>query len=160
MKSFYNSFLVAVFFFSYQQISIAQNGEEQQHKNEKHHLLSIEYDWLAAEIRLDTLFIANLLDSSFMGISEYGVHTKEEELADMYNSMQQRKRKNIRIDTFEIYDGMVNIYANTAVVTFIMNTFRNENGIPIQRRTRFYDVWVKKEGRWLAVSSQGSSVKE
>ena len=120
--------------------------------------MSLEHQWLSAELKLDTLLISTLLDSAFIGISEYGVHSRQEELADMFNTMEQRKKNNIYIDTFDIQDGMVNIYQNTAVVTFVLHTFRNENGLPVQRRTRFYDVWIKKEGRWVAVSSQGSIV--
>ncbi len=157
MKTIYTIFLLLPLFFNF--CANAQMNLEIINK-EKHQILSLEHDWLSAELRLDTAFIASLLDPGFIGISEYGVHTRQEELEDMYNAMTQRRKNNIRIDTFEMYNGVVNLYANTAVVTFIMITNRNENGVATQRRTRFYDVWVKKDDRWFAVSSQGVTVKE
>ena len=159
MKTFYTISVISSLLFS-QQLLTAQSPGEQQHKNEKHNILSLEHQWLAAEIKLDTLFISNILDSAYMGISEYGIHNRHEEMADMISSMEQRRKNNIYIDTFEIEDEIVNLYSNAAVVTFVLNSYRKENGIPIQRRTRFYDVWIKKEGRWLAVSSQGSIIRE
>lgn len=158
MKTLYTILLLVAFLV--QKTSSPAQGNGEYHSNQKLHLLSLEHQWLAAEIRLDTIFIANILDSNFMGISEYGVHSREEELADMFNTMEQRRQNNIHIDTFEILDGRVNLYSNTAVVTFVLHTFRNENGILTQRKTRFYDVWIKKEEKWLAVSSQGSTIKE
>lgn len=158
MKTIYTVLLLAAFLL--QKMALFAQDNIAYHNNQKLHLLSLEEQWLAAELRLDTLFIASILDSDFIGISEYGVHNKEEELIDMYNTIEQRRQNNIHIDTFKIVDGRVNFYPNTAVVTFVLHTFRNENGILTQRKTRFYDVWIKKEEKWLAVSSQGSNVHE
>lgn len=158
MKTFYKICLLLFCIVSCRISAAQQNTEDSNTAID--HLIFLEHQWLAAELKLDTALIAALLDSSFMGISEFGVHSREEELKDMLNTMQQRRDNNVRIDTFEIKECKVNLYSNTAVVTFVLHTFRNENGIPTQRKTRFYDVWVKKDGRWLAVSSQGSIVQE
>ncbi|MFT3679075.1 MAG: nuclear transport factor 2 family protein [Ferruginibacter sp.] len=135
-------------------------SEEEHSNKEKNHILSLEQQWLEAEMKSDTMFIGNLLDSAYMGISEYGIYTRQEEIANLLASMEDRKKNNIRIDTFEIQDCIVNLYNNTAVVTFIMLSLRNENGIMVERKSRYYDVWMKKHGKWRAVSSQGSVVKE
>lgn len=150
---------IIVSFFAPSVFLSAQTAEDN-HKKEKLHILNLEQQWLAAEMRFDTFFISSILDSGYMGISEYGVFNRQEEIGNIYFAMQERQKNNIQIDTFEIMDEKVNLHADAAVVTFVLQTFRNENGIPIQRRTRYYDVWVKKHGRWLAVSSQGSVSKE
>ncbi len=143
-----------------QTIPLPAQTSGQDYTNEKISLLLLEQQWLAAELKMDTVFIASILDSSFMGISEYGIHSRQQEITDIFNTMQQRQKNNISIDTFEIEQGNVNLYTDAAVVTFVLRTYRNENGAPVQRRTRFYDVWIRKENRWMVVSSQGSIVKE
>ena len=55
---------------------------------------------------------------------------------------------------------VVNLYGNTAIVTFVMHTCRKGNGISVQHRGRFYNVWINRKGKWLTVASQGIKVAE
>ncbi|MFT3681648.1 MAG: nuclear transport factor 2 family protein [Ferruginibacter sp.] len=129
-------------------------------ENDKQRLLYLEQKWLAAEFALDTAFLSTIMDTSFIGISENGIHNKQEDLLDMYTTISQRIKDSILIDSFRLEEAVVNLYEKTAVVTFIVHTFRKDSGMPVQRRTRFYDVWIKRKNKWLAVSSQGSKVNE
>jgi len=36
---------------------------------------------------------------------------------------------------------MVNLYKDAAVVSFVVHTYKKDKGKPIEKRTRFYDVW-------------------
>jgi ketosteroid isomerase-like protein len=37
---------------------------------------------------------------------------------------------------------------------------RDAKGQPIDRRIRYTDVYVKKDGRWQAVASQGTPIQQ
>lgn len=128
--------------------------------NDKKQLLALEYNWLKAEFSLDTAYLSTLMDDSFIAITANGTSGKKEELADMYQTISQRLKDSIIIDSFRLENSIVNLYGTTAVVTFIVHTFRKEKGIATERRTRFYDVWIKRNGKWKAVSSQGTKVSE
>lgn len=128
--------------------------------NDKKQLLVLEYNWLKAEFSLDTAYLATLMDESFMGISASGTSTRQQELLDYYNIISQRIRDSIFIDSFRLENVIVNLYGTTAVITFIVHTFRKEKGVATERKTRFYDVWIKRNGKWKAVSSQGTKVTE
>lgn len=127
---------------------------------DKKELLALEYNWLKAEFSLDTAHLATLMDDSFTGISASGTTTKQQELLDYYNIIGQRIRDSIFIDSFRLENAVVNLYGTTAVITFIVHTFRKEKGVAAERKTRFYDVWIKRNGKWKAVASQGTRVTE
>ena len=126
----------------------------------KEHLLSLEYKWLKAEFALDTTYLSSIMDPTYIGISENGIHNKQQDLLGMYNNISQRIKDGVVVDSFRLENEMVQLYGNAAVITLIVHTYRKDKNIPTQRRTRFYDVWVNKKGKWLAVSSQGTPVAE
>lgn len=122
-------------------------------------LLSLEHKWLEAEFALDTAYLSSIMDSTFISISEEGIKNKNEDILAMYNSIKQRQQDSIFIDSFKLENPVINIYENTAVVTFIVHTFGKNKNIARERKTRFYDVWIKRQGKWKAVSSQGTSLE-
>ncbi len=122
-------------------------------------LIALERQWLEAEFSLDTANLSLLMDPGFIGISEEGIKTKTEDLISMYNNIKQRQIDSIKIDSFRLDSPVVNIYGNSAVVTFIVHSFGRNKTAPRERRTRFYDVWINRNGKWLAVSSQGTSLQ-
>lgn len=137
-----------------------QTEEKKKEIHDKQQLLSLEYEWLKAEFSLDTTFLSTLMDERFISISASGITTKQDELVDYYKTISQRFRDSIFIDSFRLENNLINLYGNTAVITFIVHTFRKEKGIAGERRTRFYDVWIKRNGKWKAVASQGTRVTE
>jgi hypothetical protein len=141
----------------------AQNKKQADNNNttvEKKKLLDLEYSWLKAELSLDTAYVSSLMDESFMSITADGVTNKEEELAFYFKNISDRMREGVFVDSFRLEDPIVNFYGNTAVVTFVVHSFRTEKSVPAERKTRFYDVWIKQNGKWKAVSSQGTRVGE
>jgi len=119
-------------------------------------LLTLERNWLTAEFALDTAFISPLIHDSCIGISEDGIHNKQQFLNGMFENISQRNRDSIFVDSFRLENEIVNIYDNSAVVTFIVHTFRKTKGIPNQKRTRFFDVWLKENKSWKLIASQGT----
>jgi hypothetical protein len=134
-------------------------GKNSTAPDEKKKLLNLEYEWLRKEFELDTAFLSSIMDSTFIGISDSGVKNKQEDLISMYTNIDQRIKNGIVIDSFRLEDKVVNIYSNSAVVTFIVHTYRHQNDTLIERKTRFYDVWVKRGDKWSAVASQGTPIQ-
>jgi ketosteroid isomerase-like protein len=54
----------------------------------------------------------------------------------------------------------VKLQGDTAVVTGLThNKGKDEKGVAFDRKIRFTDVWVKRDGRWQILSSHGTDVK-
>ena len=127
--------------------------------SDKAQLLSLEHKWLAAEFALDTTYLSSIIDTSFIDISANEIHSKTNALLNMYVNISQRIKDSILIDSFRIENAVVNIYGNSAVVTFIVHTFRKDKGLRAEHKTRFYDVWINRNNTWKAVSSQGTAIE-
>ena len=154
MKKFVPLFpLLAIIFIS------CAHTEPKDNNDDKTQLLQLEHKWLEAEFALDTAYLSSIIDNTFIGISGNGIHNKQEDILDMYNNISQRLKDSIVIDSFQLENTIANIYGNTAVVTFIVHTNGKNKTEITNRRTRFYDVWVKQDDGWKAVASQGSKVE-
>jgi len=124
----------------------------------KEELLSLERTWLEAEFALDTAYVATLLDATFIGISANRISNKQEELKGMYDNISAMRQDSIFLDSLKLEETAVNVYDNAAVVIFIVHTYKKDKGSLTEKRTRFYDVWINRNGKWKAVSSQGTAV--
>ena len=108
-----------------------------------------------AEFRVDTAAISKMMDKDFIAIGKSGISSKQQELNGIFKEMSQRKRNQHIVDSLYFEDSHIAIYGQTAVVTFISVTKGKVKEVPFaKRRTRMYDVWIKKNGLWKAVSSQ------
>ena len=153
--------LVLLFFACSQPVSNNANaGTETTTAQTKEHLLSLERKWLIEEFALDTAYLSTLLDSTFIGISTEHVSNKQQNLKGMYDNISAMRKDSIFLDSLQLEDAIVNIYDNTAVVTLIVHTYKKDKGKPVEKRTRFYDVWINRNGSWKAVSSQGTVITE
>jgi len=126
--------------------------------NIKEELLSLERKWLEAEFALDTAYLSTLLDSSFIGISANRTSNKQEELKAMYDNISSMRKDSIFLDSLKLENAIMNVYGNSAVVTFIVHTYKKDKGESTEKRTRFYDVWINRNEKWKAVSSQGTVI--
>jgi hypothetical protein len=127
---------------------------------DKEDLMLLERKSLEAEFALDTGYISTLIHQSFVEISEEGTHNKPQYLAAIYSNIEQRLKDSVFVDSFRFENEIVNFYDNTAFVTFVVHTFKKSKGVANQKRTRFFDVWVKEKNDWQLVASQGTPVKE
>jgi lactoylglutathione lyase len=123
--------------------------------NDKELLKKLEYDWLAAEFKRDTAAIAAMMDDRFVSIGTAGISTKQKELDGMFSNISDRIKSKHIVDSLYLDDVQIQIHENTAIVTFVSITKGSIKGQPFKnRRTRIYDVWMKRNGQWKAVSSQ------
>ncbi len=135
-------------------------NEHSNYNDDKGQLLLLEQKWLEKEFALDTAFLSSIMDSTFIGISESGIKNKQEDLLSMYNNINQRIKDGIVIDSFMLENTVVNLYSTSAVVTFVVHTYGKNKETLTERKTRFYDVWIKRGDKWKAVASQGTKVPE
>jgi hypothetical protein len=105
-------------FFVYGQSSPKSSGEDNAI------LLQLETNWLKAEFTLDTTYLSSIIDTSFVDISEEGIHNKKQALVSMYNNISKRLKDSIIIDSFNLENAVVNIYNDMAVVIFYRSHIR------------------------------------
>jgi hypothetical protein len=123
-------------------------------------LKKMEYDWLMAEFRMDTAFIAPMMDERFMAAGLTGVSNKQQELEGIFKHMSERSKNGHVVDSLYLDDMRVEIFDNTAIVIFTSVTKGRIRDVPFaNRRTRMYDVWIKRNDQWKAVSSQVIPIK-
>lgn len=123
-------------------------------------ILRLEKKWLDAEFNLDTASISPLLHPRFISINGNRISGKQEELKGIYENISAMQKDGIVLDSLRFEDAQVRMYDSTGIATFIVHTFKKANGKPVEKRTRFYDVWIKRSGQWKAVSSQGTVLTE
>ena len=128
--------------------------------NMKEELLSLERKWLDAEFALDTAYVSTLMDSTFIDISIDHISNKQQALKGMYNNISAMRKDSIFLDSLKFEDITVNLYENFAVVSLVTHSYKKNKGKPTEKRMRFYDVWINRNGKWKAVSSQGTTLSE
>lgn len=125
----------------------------------KEELLALEEEFLVKEFALDTGYLATQLDSTFISISADHIANRQQELDGIYKNISAMRQANIFLDSLKLEDAVVNVFGETAIVLFTVHTYKKDNGRPVEKRTIFYDVWVKRKGNWKLAASQGT-VKE
>lgn len=127
--------------------------------SESQKLLDLEKEAITKEFQNDTFFLSSIMDSTFIEISPKRLKNKHEVLKTIWDDNVQNSEAQIVRDSFRLNDPVVHVYDNAAVVTFVMETFNKKRDSAFTRRTRFYDVWVKRGKQWKAISWQGSAVE-
>jgi ketosteroid isomerase-like protein len=128
-----------------------RNAYAHQNKAEQE-LIQIEHDWCAALVKKDAAFLARTLADDYTLIGSRGTpSTKAEELANLKgtDSMTSCVDSNFK----------VRIYGDAAVVTGLATRSGTHKGVAFKdRQSLFTDTFIKKDGRWQCVASQGTVV--
>ena len=117
-------------------------------------LAYMEMDWSNAEVKRDTSWFERNFAADYSGISSRTakLSTKAEEIAGYKND------KNVT-ESAESTDMNIRIEGNTGVVTGVYRTKgRDEKGQPFDRRIRYTDTYIKRDGRWQVWASQGTLI--
>jgi len=118
-------------------------------------LLYMEREWNDADKKHDVAWFERNYDQDAIDISSRtgAMHRK----ADVLASLKDDKSV---MDAMELSDMNVRMEGNTAVVTGVNHvTGRDEKGVAFDRRVRFTDVFLKKDGRWQIIATQGTQVQ-
>jgi hypothetical protein len=149
--------LILCCFLTIQSACVNKRSDDNQtldNTDDKAKLLQLEHQWLENEFTADTSFLSSIMDSTFICITPGGILTKQETLKHMGDNKSFRTKNDIVIDSVSLENAVVNVYSHSAVVTFIDHTFAKKQGTPLETKVQFYDVWIKRDGQWKAVSSQ------
>lgn len=117
-------------------------------------LTQIEHRLVKAWLESDRKTVDSILASDWSVIDLTGhVLTKEQVMKELGSGDR-------RIESGSVDDLRVRVFGNTAVVTGRSELSGTYQGKRASVTQRFTDVFVKRNGRWQAVASQGTQVAE
>lgn len=129
--------------------------EQRQSKMEAE-LKQLELDIGAANVRRDKAFFERIEADEFIFTdSAGGLTTKAEDVASL-----DKPAGEFKLVSYEPDDMKVRIYGNTAVVTGRTTTMLQSKDREVTNRSRFTDVFVKRDGRWQLVAGHSSRIRE
>ena len=126
--------------------AVARGAEEE--------LIQLERDWCSSVLKRDVVTFGRILADDYTGVTSRGVvETKADALADLKdqaNSIDACVHSNVK----------VRLYGDAAVVTGLGTRSGTRSGVAFKdRQTLWIDTFVKKDGRWQCVASQGTVVE-
>ena len=115
--------------------------------------MQIERDWCAATVKKDAAMLGRILADEYTGVGHRGTTaTKAQELA-YFKSAESAVASCLDANV------KVRIYGDVAVVTGTGNRSGTYKGVPFKdRQILWTDTFVRRDGRWLCVASQGTLV--
>jgi ketosteroid isomerase-like protein len=130
--------------------NLASTGSAQ--NNAQQELVQLERDWCTALIKKDETLLRSILSDDYTSVSSRGTpSTKAGDLADLKGSdgMTSCVDDNVK----------VRVYGDVAIVTAHGRRSGIYKGASFKDREIYYtDTFVKKNGRWACVASQGTLV--
>lgn len=117
-------------------------------------VMKIEKELLDAALKNDASVSERYLADTYIFTGPNGmVENKSQAVADL-------KTGDLKLQQATLDDAKVQVYGDTAVVTYASKDKGTFKGKDITGNTRWTDVFVKRNGRWQVVASHGSSVTQ
>jgi hypothetical protein len=123
-------------------------------KSDQEILIQLERDWVAALQRNDAAFVDGILAPEF--VATYGDGSR----GDRARELQLVREFNQQVDKWTVDEFMVKVFRDTAVVWFTQRLVGPIQGKPTEIVTRYMDVFVNRDGKWLCVASQSTRVTQ
>ena len=119
-------------------------------------LMQIERDIGQANIRRDKAYFDRIEADEFIFTgSNGGLTTKAEDLAGLDEPVGD-----VKLTGYDVDEMKVKVYGRTAVVWGrVTSTYKGKDRESVSR-TRFTDVFIKRNGRWQIVAGQSSRIPE
>ncbi|HLA96266.1 MAG TPA: nuclear transport factor 2 family protein [Pyrinomonadaceae bacterium] len=119
-------------------------------------LMQLERDIGQANIRRDKAFFQRIEADEFIFTdSGGGITTKAEDVASL-----DKPAGAFNLVSYDVDEMKVTIYGKTAVVTGRTTTKSVSKEREITNRSRFTDVFVKRDGRWQLVVGHASRIRD
>jgi ketosteroid isomerase-like protein len=115
----------------------------------------LEQDWNDAAPKRNKAWFENNWAPDFVSVSSGTgrLNGKSQEIADMMSDKGT-------LELTETTDMNINVDGNIATVTGVYRMKgKDEKGVAYDRKIRYIDTWVKRNGRWLALSSAGANIQ-
>ena len=115
-------------------------------------LIKLENDWGNAWAKSDGKFLEQLYATEYLWTGADGtLFNKVDGIKDDTSPEYSEK-------SFKLSDLKVHIYGEAALVTGHNSVKFTKGGKAEQHEVRFTDVFVKRDGRWQVVATQGTTV--
>jgi ketosteroid isomerase-like protein len=114
----------------------------------------LEQDWNDAGPKRDKAWFEKNYATDFSSVSSTTgkLANKAEDIADLMNDKGT-------LELAETTDMNIRVDGNTAIVTGIFRTKgKDDKGVAYDRRSRFTDTWIKRDGRWQAWATAGAVI--
>jgi ketosteroid isomerase-like protein len=113
-------------------------------------VVEIEHQAREATLRRDPEFPQRMLADDYVAIGPLGQVTTKKE------AISARRSGQLRYDNIDVSDMVVRLYGDTAVVTARADVKGHQLGEDFSGPYRYTRVWVRRSGRWQAVSYQAT----
>jgi ketosteroid isomerase-like protein len=138
------------------QESLARRGKEPAAVAEsavERTLFALEEDWTRALVRRDGATFDRLLAPRFVYTENDQVMTKEELIRAVVSGADT-------VESAGNEDMRAHVYGNTAIVTGWLVMRGRGAGGPFNRRFRYTDTWLYRDGRWRVIAAHDYLVPE
>jgi ketosteroid isomerase-like protein len=122
--------------------------------DDQQQLLYLEQDWNDATKRQDAAWVEKNYASFASDVSSRngGIETKAQAVASA-------KASKTVYDVLELSEVTVRVEGNTGVVTGVNRVRgKDDQGKAFERKVRFTDTFIKRDGRWQVWATQGTSI--
>ena len=117
-------------------------------------VMRIEKEMLAAVLKGDPSASERYLADTYVFTGTYG------DVEDRAQSINDLKSGDLKLRSASLDDTKVQVYGDTAIVTYSSNDKGTYKGKDISGKTRWTDVFVKRNGKWQLVATHGSRVSQ
>jgi ketosteroid isomerase-like protein len=114
----------------------------------------LEQDWNNAIHKRDKAWFEHNYSRHFGSVSSQTgqVMNRAQDIADTIDDKST-------YDLVETSDMQIRIDGNTAIVNGIFRMRgKDEKGAPVDRRSRYTDTWIKRDGRWQVMATAGTII--
>lgn len=155
MKYFWHSLLILLIFCPSLFAQTQKKTDTKQSKIEAE-LMQLERDIGEANIRRDKTFFESVEANEFIFTdSGGGITTKAEDVASLDKPPGEFKLVSYIVDEMK-----ASVYGKTAVVTGRTTTVSRGKTREITNKSRFTDVFIKRDGRWQIIAGHSSRIRE
>jgi len=133
---------------------LGQASDTKTNQSVEQKLLQLKHDWGKAYVQRDSTLLDRILADDFVVIDADGMATtKAQEMADF-------KSSSVVYESSNYDDATVRIYGDTAIVAGRGTVKGRGKTQTFHTQYRSTNVFVKRNGRWQAVASHISGVKQ
>ena len=115
----------------------------------------MEREWNEASVKRDF----GWMEKNYAPFA-FEVSSRTGKLENKAQSIESAKSDKSVLESLELSDLITRVDGNTAVVTGVNHVKgKDAAGKPIDRKVRFTDVFVKRDGRWMVWATQGTTTQ-
>ena len=122
--------------------------------SDERELAQLVKDLNAAIVKPDIAFLERILDKDYVHFRPHG------NVENRAQSLEDRKSGHVHFDSLVADEVKVRLYGDTAVVTYRSTAKGKDQDGAIDEQRRWTRIFVRRDGRWQLVHSQGTTIKK